>query len=105
VQLVCGEEAGLRTHVCGDGAGLSKDYGEVQERSRKYQTGSTHQRVGSRRLLPQLPAHLHATGHAQHACDAGDDPENQAVVGETQKSVSCLGHRSVAASGRRTSPV
>lgn len=72
-----------RTHVGGDGAALSEDDGQVEERRREEQAGSADQRVGPGRLLPQLPTNLHAAGHAQHTCDAGDDAENQTVGGET----------------------
>lgn len=71
-----------RTHVCGDGAGLSEHDGQVEERCWEEEPGSTHQRVGSGRPRPQLPTHLHATGHAQNACDDGDGPEDQTVGGE-----------------------
>lgn len=71
-----------RTHVCGDGAELSEHDGQVEERRREEQTGGADQRIGSGRLRPQLPTHLHAAGHAQHTCDAGDGPENQTVRGE-----------------------
>lgn len=66
-----------RTHVCGDSARLGEHDGEVEERCTEEQAGGTDQRVSSGRLLSQLPAHLHAAGHAQHAGDAGDGPKNQ----------------------------
>lgn len=77
------EDDRRRTHVCGDGAGLSEDDGQVEERRREEQTGGADQRVGSGCPRPQQPTDLHAAGHAQHACDAGDGPENQTVGGET----------------------
>ena len=75
----CGRHPMKQTHVCGDRAGLGENDGQVEERCREHQTGGTDQWIRSGRLLPQLPTHLHAAGHAQNARDAGDRSEDQAV--------------------------
>lgn len=97
------------THVCGHGAGLGKDDGQVEERSREEQTRRADQRVGSGRPGPQPPAGLDAAGHAQDASDAGDGSENEAEGRETSMTPFLPGTRrdvglSVTCPRRRTAP-
>lgn len=89
LRLVFVREGLCETHVSGDGAGLSKDDGEVEEGRGEEQAGGADQRVGAGGPRPQLPADYHAAGHAQHPRHHGDGAEDQTVGGGTVRVRGC----------------